>query len=154
MVSGRPVEVVSHAKLLGLTISDSLQWNKHIEETIKKANKRLYCPVQLRRARVSVKEIVQFYCTCISPVLEYAAPVFHHALPKYLEEDLERVRKRSLSIIYNGAPHKENLLDAGIDSLYDRRQTCNELFQSIKSDSTNKLYQLLPPMPLRIMYIT
>jgi hypothetical protein len=39
-------------------------------------------------------------CTCIRPVLEYAAAVFHHALPKYLEEVLERVQKRSLSIIY------------------------------------------------------
>jgi hypothetical protein len=109
MVSGRPVEVVSHAKLL------------------KQTNDK-YCIVQLRRARVSVKEIVQFYCTCTRPVLEYAAPVFHHALPKYLEVDFERIQKRSLSIIYNGAPYKENLylmLALTVCTIEDKRYVIN-----------------------------
>ena len=43
--------------------------------------------------------IVNFYCTTIRTVLEYRAPVFHHALPAYLNEDIERIQKRALSII-------------------------------------------------------
>jgi hypothetical protein len=102
-------------------------------------------PTNLSGHTILSGAILLYLYSCIRPVLEYAAPVFHHALPKYLEEDLERVQKRSLSIIYNGAPYKENLLDAGIDSLYDRRQTLwYKLFQFIKSDNANKLYQLLP----------
>ena len=34
------LEVVDHAKILGLIISDSLQWNHHVNHITKKANKR------------------------------------------------------------------------------------------------------------------
>ena len=80
MINNQPVEVVKHAKLLGVTISSSLKWNMHFEDIIKKANKPLYCLIQLKRVKVREKEIVQLYCTCIRPILEYAAPVFHHSL--------------------------------------------------------------------------
>ena len=55
--------------------------------------------VQLKRARVPINGIVSFYSTCIRPVLEYYAPVFHHALKAYLIDELERAHKRALSII-------------------------------------------------------
>ena len=41
-------------------------------------------------------DIIKFYCNTIRPVLEYASPAFHHALPAYLNDDLERVQKRVL----------------------------------------------------------
>lgn len=146
MVNDQPVEVVKHAKLLGLTISSSLKWNMHIEDTIKKANKRLYCLVQLKRAKVPEKEIVQFYCTCIRPVLEYAAPVFHHSLPQYLADDLERVQQRSLGIIFKCEKYNKCLEYSGLETLVNRRQMlCLKLFDSITSNSDHKLYKLLPP---------
>ena len=95
-VDNVPLKIVDHAKILGLTVSNSLQWKLHV---IKKANKRLYCLVQLKRANVPEADIFNFYCTCIRPTLEYASQVFHHSLPKYLSDDLERVQKRSLAII-------------------------------------------------------
>ena len=138
--------MVKHAKLLGVTISSSLKWNMHIEDIIKKANKR-YCLVQLKRANVPEKEIIQFYCTCIRPVLEYAAPVFHHSLSQYLADDLERVQQRSLGIIYKGENYSKCLQYSGIDTLVNRRQMlCLKLFDSITSNSDHhKLYKLLPP---------
>ena len=48
----KELEVVKNAKLLGLTISDNLTWNAHVNEIIKKAGKKLYFLVQLKRARV------------------------------------------------------------------------------------------------------
>ena len=66
---------------------NSLKWNNHVSESIKKANKRLYFIILLKRARVPVMDIIKFYCTTIRPVLEYASPVFHHALPAYLNGD-------------------------------------------------------------------
>ncbi len=146
MVNDQPVEVVKHAKLLGLTISSSLKWNMHIEDTIKKANKRLYCLVQLKRAKVPEKEIVQFYCTCIRPILEYAAPVFHHSLPQYLADDLERVQQRSLGIIFKCEKYNKCLEYSGLETLVNRRQVlCSKLFDSITSNLDHKLYKLLPP---------
>ena len=60
-----PLKIVDHAKILGQIVSNSLQWNLHVDHVIKKANKRLYCLVQLKRANVPEVDIVNFYCTCI-----------------------------------------------------------------------------------------
>ena len=50
-IGGEHIKVVSDAKLLGLTISSDLTWNAHITEVIKKAAKRLYFLIQLKRPR-------------------------------------------------------------------------------------------------------
>ena len=39
---GIDVEQVDHANILGVTISHDLSWNKHVENIVKKAGKRLY----------------------------------------------------------------------------------------------------------------
>ena len=89
-VDGNKLPVTNYAKMLDVTISSDLKWNNHIVDCIKKANKRLYFIVLLKRARVPLNDIVNFYCTTIRPVL---------ALPAYLNEDIERIQKRALSII-------------------------------------------------------
>ena len=94
-INSKELELVSSAKVIGVIISSSLQWVDHVNEVIKKANKRLYFLILLKRANVPACNIVNFYCTVIRPpVLEYCAPVFHHALPVYLSDDLERIQKR------------------------------------------------------------
>lgn len=87
-----------------------------------------------------------FYTTCIRPVLENAYSVFHHALPQYLPNNIERLQKRALSIIYRDLSHAEPLVAAGISSLYERRQALSEtLFDQIMGDPCHKRYELLPP---------
>ena len=145
-VDGKELPVTDSAKILGVTISSDLKWNYHIADCIKKANKRLYFIVLLKRARVPVNDIVNFYCTTIRPVLEYCAPVFHHALPAYLSDDVERIQKRVISIISPDMSYQDNLDNLGLPTLYDRREElCKKLFDSIVSDSSHKLHHLLPP---------
>ena len=79
IVNNQPLQVVDYAKILSLAISNTLRWNHHIYEVIKKANKCPYCLVQLKRAKVPEIDIINFYCICIRPTLEYAAQVFHHS---------------------------------------------------------------------------
>ena len=86
IVNGKEVDTVDNAKLLGVTISSNVTWNTHIEEVIKKANKRLYFLVQLKKAKVPPEELVLFYTTCVRSVIDYAIPAFYHALPKYLKK--------------------------------------------------------------------
>ena len=74
-VNGTPLEVVYGAKIQGVNISNDLKWNGHISELVKKTSSRLYCLRQLKRSRVSLKELILFYCTCIRSLLEYACPV-------------------------------------------------------------------------------
>ena len=132
---------MDHAKILGLTIPSTLQWNHHVNTIIKKANKRLFCLVQLKKAKLPEPAIINFYCCCIRPILEYAAQIFHHSLPKYLADELERVQKRSLAIIFRGKPYNECLQESGLTTLRERRQAmCKKRFNQITSDSNHKLH--------------
>ena len=76
LINGKDLSVDENAKILGVTISNDLKWNSQVEQAIKKANKRLYFLVQLRRAGVGAESLIKFYCTVIRPVLEYGAQVF------------------------------------------------------------------------------
>ena len=42
MISGQVVEQVTSFKLLGVTVTDSLRWNDHIDAITAKASKRLW----------------------------------------------------------------------------------------------------------------
>ena len=90
---------MTSAKLLGVTISSSLTWNKHINDVIKKASKRLYFLMQLKRSRVPRHNMSTFYTACIRSVLTYTAPTFFNAPPKYLKDELVQVKKQAMSII-------------------------------------------------------
>ena len=146
VINGKELSVSNSVKILGVTISSDLKWNEHISECIKKANKRLYFIVLLKRANVPLSDIVNFYCTVIRPVLEYCAPVFHHALPQYLSDDIERVQKRALSIICPYASYSECLVRFDLVTLHARRVAlCSKLFESITSCPDHKLVPVLPP---------
>ena len=66
-MEGKELDIVNHAKILGVTVSNNLLWNNHINDVIRKANKRLYFIVLLKRARLPAEDIIRFYCTCIRP---------------------------------------------------------------------------------------
>ena len=145
-INDKQMEVVSSAKLLGVLVSDDLKWNVHVNHICKKTATRLYFLKQLKRAKVNPKDMLLFYTTCIRPVLEYACPVFDNALPQYLSNNLERLQKRTLQIIYPDLSYAEALVAAGITSLYERRQVLSEtLFDQIMQDPSHKLHDLLPP---------
>ena len=108
----------------------------------------MYFIVRLKRANVPLSDIVNFYCTAIRPVLEYCVPVFHHALPQYLGDDIERVQKRVLSIIRPYASYSECLVRFDLVTLHARRvhvALCSKLFESIMLCPDHKLLPVLPP---------
>ena len=102
IITRPPVEVGDSTKILGLYVSNDFKWNKHVRETIKKAHKGLQILSQLKRSNIGVNELVQFYITCIRPVLEYACQAFHDSLTPCLLDDLETIQKRTMKIIFHG----------------------------------------------------
>ena len=65
------IDLVQTVKVLGVIIQDNLKWNQHLDASIKKAAKRLYFLMQLKRAHVPAKDLVCFYIACIQSVLLY-----------------------------------------------------------------------------------
>ena len=144
-INDKDIEVVTSVKLLGLNISNDLKWNTHIYEIVRKVSTRLYFLKQLKRAGLATKEMLLFYLSCVRPVTEYACHVFHNSLTKYLSDYLEKLQKRALGIIFPHIPYCDALEQAGLDSLYSRRDTLTKkLFNDIVQNTSHKLHVLLP----------
>ena len=99
IIGATRMESVSSFKLLGVYVTSDITWSVHCEYIIKKSNRRLYALRKLKRSGVAPADILFVYCAIIRSVLEYASVVFAN-LPQNLSDDLERVQKRALPIIY------------------------------------------------------
>ncbi len=78
--------------------------------------------------------------------MTYAIPVFFYALPKYLQNELERLQRRALSIINPGLTYHEALSESNIPTIMSYGDTiCRTFFDSAVNDKYNKLNKLLPP---------
>ena len=72
---GHKLEVVDGAKYLGVTITNDLIWNKHINNTVNKANKIL--GLLKRNIKVNCPKIKEkAYNSMVTPILEYSATVW------------------------------------------------------------------------------
>ena len=87
---------------------------------------------------------LRIYLSSVRPVLEYAVLVWQD-IPAYLSEAIERVQKRTLSIIYPEAESYAHALQLGIlDRLDDKRvHLCYKYMAKMKSPS-HPLNHLLP----------
>ena len=61
MIDGNEIDNVQYAKLLGVTISSDLTWNKHVENIVAKAGKRVYMLYQLKRGGIGQHDLVTIY---------------------------------------------------------------------------------------------
>ena len=61
-------------------------------------------------------------------------------IPKYLSDEIERVQKRILRIVYPNLHYEDALIEARMESLYARREiACNKLFNQILNNPNHKL---------------
>ena len=131
-----------------MTISDDLKWNKHIDNIVSRASKRVYFLVQLKRAKVKVINLIKFYKTCIRSLLEYCCAVFQDSLPDYLHLRLESIQIRCMSIIYPATTNENTLKNASLSSLKQcRGKLVAKLFTNIVKDQDHQLSCLLPEKP-------
>ena len=122
-IDGCIISVVSHAKLLGLIISEDLKWVLHTDFICKKAAKRLDALRLLKRFSIPSSKLVRVLNTCIRPILEYACQVWHHNLPKYLSDQIERIQRRgrALRIIFPDCCCDTAMAHAGVVIIHTER---------------------------------
>ena len=103
--------------------------------------------VLLKIAKVPCEDLRLFYTTCTRSVLDYAVPMFHYLLPKYLTHEVERKQKRALAITCAGLDNNEALTCMDLVSLNEHhRNLCNALFNDILNDKNHRIRYLLPPL--------
>ena len=143
-MNGNYIERVSQAKVLGVTISSDLSWNAHVDEILSKARKREYMIYQLKRSGINQNDLINIDVSVIRPVVEYACPVWHTNLPKYLSDNIEIIQKRCLKTIFPGYQYEHIQHMEDLPTLHRRRdELCRVYFAKMKS-SDHKLNALLP----------
>ena len=131
-------------KVLGLWIDDNLKWNTNTEKIIKKAAKRLFLLKIIKSYGASTDDMKRFYVAVIRPTLECGAQVWNGSITKDQSNEIERIQKRALKIIYKEDDYDKVLRIAKIESLEKRRdRMCIELIEEM-SNPNHKLHSLLP----------
>ena len=143
-VNNHELVPVSSVKVLGTYISADMKWNTHISYIVSKASKRLYFLRLLKRAGLDHSSQLAVYTTCIRSVLEYGCQVWNYGASQYLSDDVERVQRRALRIIYPDLSYRKALEVTSLPSLSQRRdELCRSYFIKM-TDPTHKLHYLLP----------
>ena len=122
VVNGENREVVESIKLLKLTINRKLTWNDHIDDVVRKINKRLCFLSQLKRAKIKSKELALFYTLCIRSVADYAIPAFYYSLLQYQKNDLIRLEIRAIAIIIPNVEYRDALKLLNIKPMKSHRK--------------------------------
>ena len=91
-IRGHILEVVPHAKYLGVSIDSKLSFNAHVDATVKKANgTRAFLSRNLSRCSRKVKEASYF--GYVRPIVEYAATAWDPHTTKNIDK-VEMVQRR------------------------------------------------------------
>ena len=124
LLKNEKIEIVDHAKLLGLILTSDLKWDENTNYLVKDANRRM---IMLRAASKFTRDkqiLKQIYYSRIRCKLEQSAAVWSSSLSQRNIADLERVQKAAVRIIY-GKPYEsytETLKLLGIMRLSERRE--------------------------------
>ena len=107
--------------LLGFRFSSRPSVCAHIDLIRKKFQCRSWLIRHLKQAGVQDQDLVTIFSTIIRPVIEYASPVYGPMLGQGQVDELEKMQRMTLKIIYgHRVSYKRALERAGIPTLEER----------------------------------
>ena len=83
-----------HKKLLGVTLSSNLSRSPHIQDTMKKATKKLWLLVHFKSIGWTREQLLTIYELRTRSTLEFTVPVFHSGLSQNLSHKVEMVQEK------------------------------------------------------------
>ena len=145
-VKGETVEIVDKMKILGVTITNKLNWNENTAILIQKVNKRM----QLLRAvwgfGSTIPEMVHLWKIYCLSVLEQSCVVWGSSLTQENVDDLERSQKTFAKLVLRDKYiNYENALEKlDLKTLSERRKELALSFahSSIDNNKLNEYIQL------------
>jgi hypothetical protein len=126
------IPIVDSITLLGVTITNDLRWNLHVDYITKKASKRFFLLRNLKKAGCPSSTMFLAHTSLIRSILLYAYPSFCN-MPLYLQAKLLRIERRVHRII-NGGENQDlpSVIDTG-------EALCQRLFSKIVLDVIHPL---------------
>lgn len=147
-MSNTNIDLVHNHKHLGLTLSDNLGWNLHINEVYSKAMKRLDI-IQHFKFKLDRQALERYYISYVLPIIEYGDVVWSGANDQELDK-LDRVQIRAMRII-TGATERSNINalyeELGWHKLATRRHIHRLvwMYKIINNISPQYLTDIIPP---------
>ena len=144
VMNGQGIERIKVFKLLGVWFQDDLSWDQHVSHMLSRAATRLYYLRQLRRAGLGTDDLLGYYKAVVRSVVEYASQVWNSGLTRGQSEDLERVQKRALHVIFPDTDYDLARELSELQTLEGRREQLDRVkFEKLK-DPSHRLNCLLP----------
>ena len=131
-----PLTAVNSYKYLGLTFTQNLSWQTHIDEVISKANQMLgLISRNLRRSSQKIRQ--QAYISLVRPRMEYCASVWNPFTAKSISK-IEAVQRRAARFVLQRYHYSESVSEMiehlHWDTLEKRRHlTCLNLLYKIQN---------------------
>ena len=143
------LDIVTHFKLLGVIVSQSLKWNDRVANVCTRLNVRLHFLRQLQRAGMSTGDLICFYKFLVRVVAQYVCPVWHSSLTVEQSYRIELIRRRALKIIFNDftsgdSAYVYNCMRADLPQFAERRDQLTRRFFAMMTNTDNCLTYLLP----------
>ncbi len=133
--SGLVLTVCRSVRILGVTFSDDLKWNDHVDNVVRKASQRIFILRNLKRSGCDSQTLYNIYVALIRSVLLYCYPCFCNA-PFYLHQMLSSVERRVFKIVF-GSTHYES------DIFTHAEKMCESFFKRIHDSMEHTLRFLL-----------
>eukprot|EP00920_Eleutheroschizon_duboscqi_P034063 GHVT01081689.1.p1 GENE.GHVT01081689.1~~GHVT01081689.1.p1 ORF type:complete len:133 (-),score=2.88 GHVT01081689.1:381-779(-) len=98
---------------------------------------------------MSANDKIDLYKSLVRTIVEYACPVWHPGLTKYLEHSLETIQRRVLLSVFPDMAYKDALSKADLPSLDEHRdQLTQDLFSQMENPN-KKCHNLLPEIKIK-----
>jgi len=136
-INNSEIEIVSSARLLGLTLTSDLKWNTNTTNSINSASKVFYHIVLLKRTEICPKVLYNIYCALVRPLLTYSCPTTIN-MTQYNQKQLLKCERRFLSIIKYTNVEK-------LDSFTNR--ISQKFVQTVTNNADHPFRQLLITLP-------
>ena len=107
--------------LLGMTIDNQLNFNKHVSLVCKKVNNQLNVMIRFRNLICTATKL-KLYNAFILPHLQYCSTVWHFCSARNRDK-LESLNKRALRVVFNDkvSSYQQLLYKSEGSNLYNRR---------------------------------
>ena len=138
------LEEVSECKLLGLTLTNDLSFDKNTQNLIKNAFTRMIMLQKLVVFNIPLEDLLNIYQLYIRSVAEQSCVVWNSSLTLEQHMDIERIQKVALRIIlHEQYENYENALKiTGLETLRSRRKNlCLRFAQNcVKSEHNKRMF--------------
>ena len=103
----------------------------HVEALRKRVRRQYWSLFHLMHSDFKPDELARVYRSTILPVLDYCCVVYHSLLTDHQDQQVERLQKQALRIIYGpGIPYAKMRERAGVKTLRQRRIEMTDKFAS------------------------